>query len=37
MADRTSLSRATESSDAPTPGYLYLDIARAASSSQIPE
>jgi len=35
MADRTSLSRATESSDAPTPGYLYLDIARAASSSPV--
>ena len=33
MADRTSLSRATESSDAPTPGYLYLDIARGAAAS----
>lgn len=35
MADRTSLSRATESSDAPTPGYLFLDIARGAASSPI--
>lgn len=31
--DRTALSRATESSDAPTPGYLYMDIARGAASS----
>ena len=34
--DRSLLSRATENSDAPTPGYMYLDIAKnAATSPQI--
>lgn len=33
MADRGLLARATESTQAPTPGYLYLDIAKNASSS----
>ncbi len=34
--DRQLLSRATENSDAPTPGYMYVDIAKnAASSPQI--
>ncbi len=31
--DRQLLARATDSSDAPTPGYLYLDIAKNAASS----
>lgn len=31
--DRSLLSRATESTDAPTPGYLYVDIAKNAASS----
>jgi hypothetical protein len=31
--DRSLLARATDGSDAPTPGYLYLDIAKNASSS----
>ena len=31
--DRTLLSRATENSDAPTPGYMYGDIAKNAASS----
>eukprot|EP00586_Coscinodiscus_wailesii_P014815 CAMPEP_0172498614 /NCGR_PEP_ID=MMETSP1066-20121228/114399_1 /TAXON_ID=671091 /ORGANISM="Coscinodiscus wailesii, Strain CCMP2513" /LENGTH=136 /DNA_ID=CAMNT_0013271943 /DNA_START=134 /DNA_END=540 /DNA_ORIENTATION=- len=31
--DRTALARATEGSDAPTPGYLYLDIAKSISSN----
>jgi hypothetical protein len=31
--DRKSLARATDSSDAPTPGYLYLDIAKSAAIS----
>jgi len=31
--DRQLLSRATDSSDAPTPGYMYLDIAKNAASS----
>lgn len=31
--DRQLLNRATDGSDAPTPGYLYLDIAKNASSS----
>ena len=31
--DRTLVSRATESTEAPTPGYLYLDIAKNAASS----
>lgn len=33
MADRSMLSRATDGTDAPTPGYLYVDIAKNASSS----
>jgi hypothetical protein len=33
MADRSLLSRATESTQAPTPGYLYLDIAKNVASS----
>eukprot|EP00555_Chaetoceros_dichaeta_P010125 CAMPEP_0198266826 /NCGR_PEP_ID=MMETSP1447-20131203/30348_1 /TAXON_ID=420782 /ORGANISM="Chaetoceros dichaeta, Strain CCMP1751" /LENGTH=61 /DNA_ID=CAMNT_0043957115 /DNA_START=26 /DNA_END=207 /DNA_ORIENTATION=+ len=33
MADRNSLTRATESTDSPTPGYLYNDIAKSVSSS----
>lgn len=35
MADRTSLARATDSSDSPTPGYLYLDIAKSVAASPI--
>ena len=31
--DRQALSRATDSSDAPPPGYLFNDIAKSASSS----
>jgi hypothetical protein len=31
--DRQLLNRATDGSDAPTPGYLYIDIAKNASSS----
>ena len=31
--DRQLLSRATENSDAPTPGYMYLDIAKNAASN----
>lgn len=33
--DRSLVSRATDGSDAPTPGYLYNDIAKNASSSPI--
>lgn len=33
MADRGLLSRATEGTQAPTPGYLYLDIAKNVASS----
>jgi hypothetical protein len=33
MADRSLLSRATEGTQAPTPGYLYLDIAKNVASS----
>jgi hypothetical protein len=33
--DRSILNRATESTDAPTPGYLYLDIAKNAASSPV--
>lgn len=29
--DRNLLARATEGTDAPTPGYLYIDLAKAAS------
>ena len=35
MADRTSLARATDSSDSPTPGYLFLDIAKSVAASPI--
>lgn len=35
MADRSALARATEGTDAPTPGYLYADIAKSAASSPI--
>ena len=31
--DRQALSRATDSSDAPTPGYLYVDLSRIVSSN----
>eukprot|EP00934_Nitzschia_sp_Nitz4_P001795 Nitzschia sp. Nitz4//scaffold140_size61219//26573//29005//NITZ4_006439-RA/size61219-augustus-gene-0.63-mRNA-1//-1//CDS//3329536224//1795//frame0 len=31
--DRQLLSRATDNSDAPTPGYMYLDIAKNAASN----
>ena len=31
--DRQLLSRATDSSDAPTPGYMYLDIAKNAAGN----
>jgi len=31
--DRTALARATEGSDAPTPGYLYVDIAKSVASN----
>ena len=31
--DRSLLSRATDNSNAPTPGYLYLDIAKNAAGS----
>ena len=33
--DRQLLNRATESTDAPTPGYMYIDIAKNASASPI--
>jgi hypothetical protein len=33
--DRGLLTRATEGTDAPTPGYLYLDIAKNAASSPV--
>jgi hypothetical protein len=33
MADRSLLARATESTQAPTPGYLYMDIAKNVASS----
>ncbi|CAB9506273.1 expressed unknown protein [Seminavis robusta] len=33
--DRQLLNRATDSSDAPTPGYLYVDIAKNAASSPV--
>jgi len=33
MANRQLLSRATEGTAAPTPGYLYNDLAKAASSN----
>lgn len=33
MADRQALSRATEQTDSPTPGYLFNDIAKSISSS----
>jgi hypothetical protein len=35
MADLPSLQRATESTDAPTPGYLYQDIAKSVASSPV--
>jgi len=35
MADRSALARATESTDSPTPGYLYIDIAKSVSVSPI--
>jgi hypothetical protein len=31
--DRTLVARATENSDAPTPGYMYLDIAKNAATN----
>jgi hypothetical protein len=31
--DRQLLARATENSDAPTPGYMYMDIAKNAASN----
>jgi hypothetical protein len=33
--DRSLLARATDGSNAPTPGYLYLDIAKNAASSPV--
>lgn len=33
--DRSLVSRATEGTDAPTPGYLYMDIAKNAGSSPV--
>lgn len=33
MADRSALARATESTESPTPGYLYIDIAKSVSLS----
>ena len=33
--DRQLLNRATDGTDAPTPGYLYIDIAKNASSSPV--
>ena len=33
--DRSILARATEGTEAPTPGYLYLDIAKNAASSPV--
>jgi len=33
--DRQLLNRATDGTDAPTPGYLYVDIAKNASSSPV--
>ena len=33
MVDRNALSRATESTTSPTPGYLYNDIAKSAATS----
>jgi len=33
MANRSMLARATDGTEAPTPGYLYLDIAKNAGSS----
>jgi len=35
MADRTTVTRATESTDSPTPGYLYNDIAKSVSASPL--
>lgn len=31
--DRSLLARATDSSEAPTPGYLYVDLAKQAGSN----
>eukprot|EP00591_Stephanopyxis_turris_P002136 CAMPEP_0195525516 /NCGR_PEP_ID=MMETSP0794_2-20130614/25994_1 /TAXON_ID=515487 /ORGANISM="Stephanopyxis turris, Strain CCMP 815" /LENGTH=813 /DNA_ID=CAMNT_0040655995 /DNA_START=180 /DNA_END=2621 /DNA_ORIENTATION=- len=33
--DRQALSRATESTDSPTPGYLYIDIAKNCAASPV--
>ena len=33
--DRSALARATEGTDAPTPGYLYVDLAKGASTSPV--
>lgn len=33
MSYRALLARATESTDAPTPGYLYVDLAKAATGN----
>jgi hypothetical protein len=33
--DRSALARATDNSEAPTPGYLYKDIARNAATSPV--
>jgi len=35
MANRTALTRATESTDSPTPGYLYNDISKSVSASPV--
>ena len=31
--DRGMLARATEGTDAPTPGYLYVDLAKSATAN----
>jgi hypothetical protein len=33
MSHRSLLARATEGTDAPTPGYLYIDLAKAATGN----
>lgn len=33
--DRSALARATEGTDAPTPGYLYVDLTKGAAASPV--